>query len=56
MKLMKDMVLNTSVQQQNIMWGQDERIIPMVPGNYWTEMRLHPFTTHATKTVQETFL
>jgi hypothetical protein len=36
MKLMKDVGLDTSVQQQNIVWGEELTIL--VPGNYWTEV------------------
>lgn len=38
MKLMKDVGLDTSVQQQNIVWGEELTSL-MVPGNYWTEVR-----------------
>ena len=54
MKLMKDLGLDTSVQQQSITWGE-ELTIPMVPGNYWTEVCLRPFTTVVKETVQDTF-
>ena len=52
MKLMKDVGLDTSIQQQSITWGE-ELTIPMVPGNFWTKARLRPFASLAKEMVQD---